>query len=204
MVFKLGMRSENINLFARKITLRERGSWRHDHNIASHFHQQTRTNGIFGAKFLSFFYPYSYSILVMDEDEGYMYDEDEEEEEIGSSDFEEHFEMEDEDLSSHRDRREEDDFHYKVLTPDDIVQLMVDTIREVNAVVEVIWCKIEVKMLSAIFICDFCQKDGIVNENEVVFNMLIYKMNQKSADTTDYCFIFHWTALKSLFMRAWA
>ena len=79
----------------------------------------------------------------MDEDEGYMYDEDEEEEEVGSSDFEEHFEMEDEDLTSHRDRREEDDFHYKVLTPDDIVQLMVDTIREVNAVVEVNFCKIK-------------------------------------------------------------
>ena len=75
----------------------------------------------------------------MDEDEGFIYDEDEEEEEDGSSDFEEHFEMEDEDITSQRDRREEDDFHYKVLTPDDIVQLMVDTIREVNAVVEVIY-----------------------------------------------------------------
>ena len=72
----------------------------------------------------------------MEEDEGFIYDE-EEEDECGSSDYEEHFEMEDEDLTLNRDRREEDDFHYKVLTPDDIVKLMVDTIREVNAVVEV-------------------------------------------------------------------
>ena len=73
----------------------------------------------------------------MDEEEGYMIGEEEEEEDdIGSSDFEGHFEMEDEEGSSHRDQQD-DDFHYEVLTPDDNVQLMVDTIREVNAVVEV-------------------------------------------------------------------
>ncbi|XP_038067945.1 E3 ubiquitin-protein ligase arih1-like isoform X1 [Patiria miniata] len=74
----------------------------------------------------------------MDEEDEYILgEEDVEEDEMESSDFEGHFEMDDDEGSSQRDQIEEDDFHYEVLTPDDNVQLMVDTIREVNVVVQI-------------------------------------------------------------------
>ncbi|XP_071965715.1 E3 ubiquitin-protein ligase arih1-like [Antedon mediterranea] len=74
----------------------------------------------------------------MDEDEGFFIEDDEEEQDDdqGSSGYEDHFEMEGEESSS-RDRAEDDDFYYEVLNPDAIVQHMVDTIREVNNVVEI-------------------------------------------------------------------
>ena len=80
----------------------------------------------------------------MEEDEGFMMGEedelgfDDDDDDAGSSDFGDHFEMEEDDGSYSRDREDIDDFQYQVLTPDDIVQLMVDTIREVNNVVKVI------------------------------------------------------------------
>lgn len=40
--------------------------------------------------------------------------------------------------SSTNERREEDDFSYEVLTADQIVEFMVDCIKEVNAVVQVL------------------------------------------------------------------
>eukprot|EP00057_Strongylocentrotus_purpuratus_P031404 XP_784503.1 PREDICTED: E3 ubiquitin-protein ligase arih1 isoform X2 [Strongylocentrotus purpuratus] len=79
----------------------------------------------------------------MEEDEGFMMGEedelgfDDDDDDAGSSDFGDHFEMEEDDGSYSRDREDIDDFQYQVLTPDDIVQLMVDTIREVNNVVKI-------------------------------------------------------------------
>lgn len=74
---------------------------------------------------------------MMGEEDELGFDDDDDD--AGSSDFGDHFEMEEDDGSYSRDREDIDDFQYQVLTPDDIVQLMVDTIREVNNVVKVIW-----------------------------------------------------------------
>lgn len=46
-------------------------------------------------------------------------------------------EMEPAESSSTHERRDDEDFHYEVLSADQIVQFMVDSIKEVNAVVQV-------------------------------------------------------------------
>jgi hypothetical protein len=43
--------------------------------------------------------------------------------------------------SSTNERRDEDDFSYEVLTADKIVEFMVDCIKDVNAVVQVLMIK---------------------------------------------------------------
>lgn len=75
----------------------------------------------------------------MEEDEGFLQDDDpvEEEDDEEDSDFDEHFDMEVEDEADRPEPAEYDDFQFSVLTPDDIVKLMVDTIKDVNTVVEV-------------------------------------------------------------------
>ncbi|XP_002736743.1 E3 ubiquitin-protein ligase arih1-like isoform X2 [Saccoglossus kowalevskii] len=76
----------------------------------------------------------------MDSDEDFLYDDDEDEAEAGSSSVEDdHFDMGIEaEPSVHTDHHDrEDEFPFEVLTPDKIVQHMVDCIKEVNVVVEI-------------------------------------------------------------------
>lgn len=65
-----------------------------------------------------------------------MYDE-AESEEITDEEDELPMEMEPAESSSTHERRDDEDFHYEVLTAEQIVQYMVDSIKEVNAVVQV-------------------------------------------------------------------
>lgn len=76
----------------------------------------------------------------MEEDEGFLNDDEqvEEDDDQEESDFDEHFDMEVEDEADRPEPADYDDFQFEVLTPDDIVKRMVDTIKEVNTVVEVL------------------------------------------------------------------
>ena len=67
--------------------------------------------------------------LYEDEDSGHEIEDDDDEDFIG-------MEMEPE-PSSAPDKRDVDDYPYEVLSPEQIVQHMVDCIKEVNAIVEV-------------------------------------------------------------------
>ena len=58
-------------------------------------------------------------------------------EEISDEEDELPMEMEPAESSSAHERRDDEDFQYEVLSADQIVQYMVDSIKEVNAVVQV-------------------------------------------------------------------
>ena len=72
----------------------------------------------------------------MDGDDDYMQDE-VETESSQSDDDELPMEMENAESASIHDRHDDEEFQYEVLTADQIVQFMVDCIKEVNAVVQV-------------------------------------------------------------------
>ena len=75
----------------------------------------------------------------MDLDDDMLYDNDDSGNEFGEDDDVDFVEMgmEAEPCSTH-EKRELDEFPYEILTPDKIVAHMVECIKEVNAVVEVI------------------------------------------------------------------
>ena len=72
----------------------------------------------------------------MDSEEEFLYD-DESENEMEDDDDEFGMEMEDPEPSSTQNKRDVEDFSFEVLTAEQIVHHMVDTIKEVNAIVEV-------------------------------------------------------------------
>ena len=72
----------------------------------------------------------------MDSDGDMMYDGTDSEE-ISDEEDELPMEMEPAESSSTHERRDDEDFKYEVLSADQIVQYMVDSIKEVNAVVQV-------------------------------------------------------------------
>ena len=75
----------------------------------------------------------------MDSDDGFMDGCDESDDSRGLSDNDDDelpMDMEPPEASS-SERRDDDDFAYEVLTADQIVEFMVDCIKEVNAVVQV-------------------------------------------------------------------
>lgn len=83
----------------------------------------------------------SASIVEMDSEEeaismDIVEDEEEEEEEIGIEDGGESFPTTDR-VFKEAEVVDEDDFHFEVITADDIVQHMVDCIKDVNSVVQV-------------------------------------------------------------------
>lgn len=80
------------------------------------------------------------------ESDGEMVYDDAESDEISDNEDELPMEMEPAESSSTHERRDDEDFHYEVLTTEQIVQFMVDSIREVNAVVQVGFTYVEYKL----------------------------------------------------------
>ena len=72
----------------------------------------------------------------MDSDDDFIYEE-ADSDEISDEEEELPMEMGPAESSSTHERRDDEDFQFEVLTADQIVQFMVDSIKEVNAVVQV-------------------------------------------------------------------
>ena len=74
----------------------------------------------------------------MDSEDDMIYDEEEDSADEGSNDDDDYIDMEMEpEPSSAKGNQEHEEFPYEVLTADNIVTVMVECIKEVNAVVQV-------------------------------------------------------------------
>jgi hypothetical protein len=75
--------------------------------------------------------------MEFDDDDEMLYEHESEQESSGNESEDEFVDIVEAEPAASRDRQEAEEFPYEVLPADQIVQFMVDCIKEVNAVVQV-------------------------------------------------------------------